>query len=93
MEGIEIVLHLRLTLAAVPGARELLKRPFIALILLISTLPVFAQTIGTTDVIVVQENAFWKAYIDLMGFIGTTKVMPCYKALGSRRCDEFFRSL
>jgi len=56
------VLHLRLTLAAVPVVRELLKRPLVALILLFSTLPVFAQTIGTADVIVAQENAFWKAY-------------------------------
>ena len=47
MEGIEIVLHLRLTLAAVTVVRELLKRPLIVLILLISTLPVFAQTVGT----------------------------------------------
>jgi uncharacterized protein (TIGR02246 family) len=62
MEGIEIVLHLRLTFAAVPVIRDLLKRPLIALILLFSALPVFAQTIGTADVIVAQENAFWKAY-------------------------------
>jgi hypothetical protein len=34
-----------------------------------------------------------KPDIDLPGFIGTTKVMPCYKAIGNCRCDEFFRSL
>ncbi len=62
MEEIEIVMHLRLTLAAVRVVRVVLKRPLVALILLFSTLPVFAQTIGTADVIVVQENAFWKAY-------------------------------
>lgn len=62
MERIEIALHLRRTLAAVPVVREPLKRPLIALILLFFTLPVFAQTTGTADVIVAQENAFWRAY-------------------------------
>lgn len=62
MEKIEFALHLRRTLAAVPVIRELLKRPLIALILLFFTLPVFAQTIATADVIVAQENAFWRAY-------------------------------
>jgi hypothetical protein len=59
---IAIVLHVRLTLATVPVVRELLKGPLIALILLFSTLPVFAQAIGTAGVIIAQENAFWKAY-------------------------------
>jgi hypothetical protein len=34
-----------------------------------------------------------KPIIDLIGFIGTTKVVPCYKALRIRLLNEFFRSL
>jgi hypothetical protein len=34
-----------------------------------------------------------KPNVHLMGFIGLTKFMPFYKALGDCRCNEFFRSL
>jgi hypothetical protein len=60
--GMGIVLNLRLMFAAVPVVRELLKRPCTILILLFSTLPVFAQTIDATDAVIARENAFWKAY-------------------------------
>jgi hypothetical protein len=63
MARIDHVLYLRLTLAAVHVIRQLFERPLTALILLLSTLPAFAQTSGTGDEIIAQENAFWKAYI------------------------------
>jgi len=62
MGEVEIMAHLRLTLAAASLARQLLKHPITVLILLFSTLPVFAQNIGTAVVIVTQEKAFRKAY-------------------------------
>jgi len=34
-----------------------------------------------------------KPDFDLIGFCGTTKVMPCYKAPRSRAMGQFFRSL
>ena len=34
-----------------------------------------------------------KPDVHLMGFIGLTKVMPFYKAMGNWRCNEFFRNL
>jgi len=34
-----------------------------------------------------------KPNVDFIGFIGTTEVMPCYKAFENRLSDEFFRSL
>lgn len=43
-------------------ARRLLISPLTALVLLCPTLPLFAQTAGTADAIIAQENAFWKAY-------------------------------
>jgi hypothetical protein len=61
MDEIEVMPHLRLTLAA-SLARQLLIIPLAALILLCPTLPLFAQTTSTTDAIVAYENAFWKAY-------------------------------
>ncbi|WP_377819980.1 nuclear transport factor 2 family protein [Acidicapsa dinghuensis] len=62
MGKIESTPHLRLTLAAASLIHQLRSCPLIALILLFSTLPVLAQNIDTADVIVAQENAFWKAY-------------------------------
>lgn len=56
------MLHLRLTVAAASLVRQLLNRPLTALILLFSTLPLFAQSTGAAKAIVAQENAFWKAY-------------------------------
>jgi hypothetical protein len=34
-----------------------------------------------------------KPEIDLIGFIGMTEVMPCYKAIGIGCQNEFFRSM
>jgi hypothetical protein len=34
-----------------------------------------------------------KPNVDLIGFIGTTEVMPCYKASEVGCLSEFFRSL
>ncbi|MGB6193139.1 MAG: nuclear transport factor 2 family protein [Terracidiphilus sp.] len=62
MGEIEIMQHLRITLAAASLVRRLLNRPLTALIMLFSTLQLFAQTTATANVIVAQESAFWKAY-------------------------------
>lgn len=62
MDKIEVKPHLRLTLAMASLARRLLISPLTALVLLCPTLPLFAQTAGTADAIIAQENAFWKAY-------------------------------
>lgn len=62
MEKIEIMRHLRITLAAASLVRQVLNRPLTALILLFSTLPLLAQTSDASNAIVAQENAFWKAY-------------------------------
>jgi uncharacterized protein (TIGR02246 family) len=40
------------------------KRNLIAIILLLGGGPLVAQSAGTSSVIVAQENAFWKAYIN-----------------------------
>jgi hypothetical protein len=40
------------------------KRNLIAFILSFGTVPLIAQSAGTSDVILAQENAFWKAYVD-----------------------------
>jgi hypothetical protein len=42
---------------------NLAMRSLYVLTLLFATAPVFAQTASNPDVIVAQENAFWKAYI------------------------------
>jgi hypothetical protein len=34
-----------------------------------------------------------KPGVDLMGFIGTTEVVPCYKACRNRGLSKFFRGL
>ena len=34
-----------------------------------------------------------KPNVNSIGFVGTTKVMPCYKASGFCAMEEFFRSL
>jgi hypothetical protein len=62
MGKIEIMPHLRLTLAVASLFRQLRNRTLTALILLFSTLPALAQNIDRADVIVGQENAFWRAY-------------------------------
>jgi len=40
------------------------KRNLVAVVLSLATVPLVAQSAGTSDTILVQENAFWKAYID-----------------------------
>lgn len=39
-------------------------RSLLVLTLLLSTAPVFAQTVDAPEVIIAQENAFWKSYVD-----------------------------
>jgi hypothetical protein len=39
-------------------------RRFCLLIVFLAALPLFAQIADTSDAIVAQENAFWKAYVD-----------------------------
>ena len=45
-----------------------------------------------------MEFEYWplqglKPDVDLVGFIGMTEVMPCYKAFEIQARNEFFRSL
>lgn len=40
------------------------KTPLFSVILLVSSLPLFAQTANTSDAVIAQENAFWKSYIE-----------------------------
>jgi hypothetical protein len=39
-------------------------RKLLVLLLLIAVAPLFAQTNNKSDVILAQENAFWKSYVD-----------------------------
>jgi hypothetical protein len=39
-------------------------RSLLVLTLLLSTVPVLAQTVDAPEVIIAQENAFWKSYVD-----------------------------
>ena len=39
-------------------------RSLLVLILLLSNVPVLAQTAAPAEVIIAQENAFWKSYVD-----------------------------
>ena len=46
------------------GSRNLVTHLLLVLILLLSTVPVLAQTTDASAAIIAQENAFWKSYVD-----------------------------
>ena len=48
----------------ITGVYNLAMRLLLVLTLLLSTVPVLAQTAEAPDVIIARENAFWKSYID-----------------------------